>query len=72
MSILLTQEQREALLNSSERVGGLERAIHELQGANPGAFHTDATLAQRIFFDQPLHGEPHHGFVRSMPQQKAA
>ncbi|OXC78598.1 hypothetical protein BSU04_10740 [Caballeronia sordidicola] len=43
-----------------------------MQGANPGAFHTDATLAQRIFFDQPLHGEPHHGFVRSMSQQKAA
>jgi hypothetical protein len=72
MFILLTQGQREALLNSNECVGGLERTIRELQGANPGALHTEATLAQRFFFDQALHGEPHHGFVRSMPQQKAA
>ena len=72
MSILLTQEQREALLNSHERVGGLERAIRELQAANPDAFHTDATLAQRIFFDQPLHSEPHQGFMRSLSQRKAA
>jgi hypothetical protein len=72
MSILLTLEQREVLLNSNGRVGGLDRAIRESQEANPNAFHTDATLAQRIFFDQPLRHEPCRGFVRPMPQQKAA
>ncbi len=72
MSILLTQEQREVLLNSYGNADSLKCVLDELRVANPDAFHTAATLAQRIFFDQPLHGEPHYGFVRAKSQKNAA
>ncbi len=57
--------------------GDLDVLVCELQGENPAAFHTEATLQDRFFFDEPMRfdGEaepmPMRGFVRSLRRRAA-
>lgn len=39
--------------------------LAQLRRDVPSAFHTADTLSTRVFFDQPIRGEPCCGFVRS-------
>jgi hypothetical protein len=63
--VYLTHEDRKVLLTASVNgVGYLDHVLALLRRANPKAFHTEASLTTRVFFDQPLRNEPCKGFVR--------
>ncbi len=52
------------MLRRAAAAGNVERVLLAIRTMNPGAFHTGATLAGRVFFDQPLRGEPCQGFIK--------
>ncbi|WP_455289943.1 hypothetical protein [Cupriavidus necator] len=63
--ICLTPEQREALRHVANCHSlALDAVIATIQRANPHAFHTPASLAMRVFVDQPLQDLPCRGFLR--------
>jgi hypothetical protein len=53
-----------ALLIAASSAAEIAKAIALLREAHPEAFHTQETLASRVFFDQPVHDFPYRGFIR--------
>ncbi|MCI0152195.1 hypothetical protein KNO81_41030 [Paraburkholderia sediminicola] len=52
--IHLTPEQRQALWEvSSEGIGRIDHVIQQIRQVNPHAFHTNETLAGRMFHHEP-------------------
>jgi hypothetical protein len=43
--------------------------IERIKRQNPRAFHTEDTLDTRVFFNQPMRGEPCKGFIRFAPKE---
>jgi len=66
----LTTNQRQVLLNSAWN-GDVDAAIGQLHGENPEAFHTEATLQQRVFVYEPAQEIPLKAFLRAVPAGKA-
>ncbi|QCP55117.1 hypothetical protein FAZ95_38985 [Trinickia violacea] len=67
--MFLKDQERIALLNASLTPDELDRVISTVQQRNPHAFHTQESLHTRVFFNQPLHGEPCKGFIHFAPPQ---
>jgi Xaa-Pro aminopeptidase len=60
----LTQQERAALREAAVHKGiAVEEAIERLRRHHPEAFHTEDSLATRIFYHRPLRNEPHRSFV---------
>jgi hypothetical protein len=56
--------QRADLIDAARRgVSGINRTIQKLKRECPQAFHTDDTLASRIFYHRPPEHTPCRGFV---------
>jgi hypothetical protein len=65
--MFLTIEQRRAI--GSANAGTLDSVIERIKRQNPRAFHTEDTLDTRVFFNQPMRGEPCKGFIRFAPKE---
>lgn len=70
----LTSCDRLALVDAaaSHQPDALEHALAAIQARNPHAFHTKDSLCLRVFFDQPVRGEPCRGFQRFATRPKRA
>jgi hypothetical protein len=58
----LTTRQRDALFRATR--GELNRVIDIIRRENPDAFHNSHTLADRVFYHEPLHNERCRNFVK--------
>jgi hypothetical protein len=68
----LTHEQREALTAAAQvGIAEIERIVALLRAYHPEAFHTAASLSERVFVDQPVRDEPCRGFIRFAPKKAA-
>lgn len=62
--MMLDPFQRAALMNAVKcGIRGINGAIQMLKDECPNAFHTDDTLASRIFYHRPPDHTPCRGFV---------
>lgn len=51
----------------SGRMDFLDEAISQVQALAPDKFHTDKTLAQRKFYNEPRRVIPNAGFIHPVP-----
>jgi hypothetical protein len=60
----LSEIQQANLIDASKAgVGRIDGVVRKLKRECPNAFHTNKTLAFRVFYHKPLGETPHRGFV---------
>jgi hypothetical protein len=64
MHILLPGLKRQLIMKASCCPKSLGRTIAELKATYPDAFHSDTSLGQRVFLDQPDKDIPHRRYLR--------
>ncbi|WP_143281694.1 hypothetical protein [Caballeronia cordobensis] len=73
----LTHEQRHSLTiaastaRANDRIQAIDAAAEQLRRENPGAFHTDDSLHERVFVHQPSPALPCKAFHHPFPRERA-
>ncbi|SAK96532.1 hypothetical protein AWB77_05623 [Caballeronia fortuita] len=69
--MFLTSDQRIALMETAvlqqdadSRMAAIDALIAVLRQQNPNAFHTNVTLAQRVFYHEPDSDIPYLGVIK--------